>query len=54
MNFDNLAHWLIAILWIVSIIGVYLFTRRRGEGEGLIDETFSHRIKTWIAPFRLS
>ena len=40
MNFDNLAHWLIVILWIVSIVGVYSFTRRRGEGETLLTKLF--------------
>ena len=35
-----MAHWLIAILWIVSIAGVYTFTRRRGEGETLLAKLF--------------
>ena len=41
MDIDNLAHWLIAILWVVSIVGVYALTRKRGEGETLLAKLFT-------------
>ena len=41
MDFDNLAHWLIVILWAVSLIGVYAFTRKRGEGDTLLTKLFT-------------
>ena len=41
MDFDNLAHWLIVILWAVSLIGVYAFTRKRGEGDTLLSKLFT-------------
>ena len=44
MDIDNLAHWLIVILWAVSLIGVYAFTRKRGEGDTLLSKLFqSHK-----------
>ena len=41
MDFDNLAHWLIAIFWIMSLILVYSFSRKRGEGETLLSKLFT-------------
>ena len=41
MDFDNLAHWLIAILWLVSLVLVYTFTRKQGEGESLLAKLFT-------------
>ena len=41
MNFDNLAHWLIVVLWVVSLVLVYTFTRKHGKGESLLAKLFT-------------
>ena len=41
MDIDNLAHWLIAILWIASLFLIWTAARKRGEGETLLSKLFT-------------
>ena len=40
MDFDNIAHWLIAFGWLISIILVWHFAKKRDGGETLLSKLF--------------